>query len=61
VSINGTRDTPTSSPCRGKCTTCYGGDFCKGCGRTVAQIRDWNTYTDQQKIAVKAESAARVA
>lgn len=40
------------TPCVGRCSTSYGGDFCRGCGRSVEQIRDWNTYTDDQKLEI---------
>lgn len=45
------------NPCRGgrgelSCTTNFGGDYCKACGRTVEEIRDWNSYTETQKLNV---------
>jgi predicted Fe-S protein YdhL (DUF1289 family) len=48
------RDTPTGSPCRGVCSATSQGDaICRGCGRTAEEVRDWNTYSDEQKIAIK--------
>jgi predicted Fe-S protein YdhL (DUF1289 family) len=48
------RDTPTGSPCRGVCTaTALGDPVCKGCGRTQEEVDNWNTYSDEQKIAIK--------
>ena len=36
-------------PCIGRCTTTTGDHICKGCGRTVEEIRDWNTYPPEKK------------
>lgn len=44
---------PDSSPCRGICSHNVGGDVCTGCGRTVAEVRDWNQYSSEKKIEVK--------
>ena len=47
------RDTPAGSPCVGRCTaTSLGDAICRGCGRTAEEVRDWNTYSDKQKIAI---------
>ena len=47
--------TRPDTPCRGICSHCVGDDICRGCGRTVAEVRDWNTYThDQRKAAMQA-------
>lgn len=52
------RKSPTASPCRGVCTATSQGDaVCRGCGRTQEEVRDWNTYSDAQKIAIKARLA----
>lgn len=40
---------PRTHPCIGRCTTTTGDHICKGCGRTVEEIRDWNTYTAEHK------------
>jgi|TARA_A100001015_G_scaffold319334_1_gene441891 predicted Fe-S protein YdhL (DUF1289 family) len=38
------------SPCIGTCSVTQWGDTtCKGCGRTDQEIREWNTYSDNQK------------
>ena len=47
----------TKSPCRrepGKlsCTTGLGDEVCKLCCRTFEEVRDWNTYSDAQKIEI---------
>ena len=39
-------------PCRGRCSHNVGGDICRGCGRTVEEVRDWNSYSPEQKKAV---------
>lgn len=52
MKVNGERDI-TDSPCVGICsTTNVGDDVCIGCGRTAMEVIEWNTYTDQQKIAI---------
>jgi predicted Fe-S protein YdhL (DUF1289 family) len=51
---------PDSSPCRGICSHNVGGDVCTGCGRTVAEVRDWNLYSSEQKIEVKQECLRRL-
>lgn len=47
------------TPCIGRCTTSTGDAVCKGCGRDLEQIRDWNTYTDDKKRAVMAQLLER--
>ncbi len=43
----------TGTPCVGVCsTTSFGDEICRGCGRTFDEVRLWNTFTDEQKIAV---------
>lgn len=53
------RNKPDSSPCVGQCTLTTGDKVCKGCGRTEAEFRDWNTFTTEQKIFVKQLAAKR--
>jgi predicted Fe-S protein YdhL (DUF1289 family) len=40
-----------NSPCTGRCTTSMApfDERCKGCGRDVDEIRDWETYSDYDK------------
>lgn len=52
---------PDSSPCIGRCSHNVGDDICKGCGRTIPEVRDWNQYSPEEKIAVKAEAKKRIA
>lgn len=40
------------SPCVGRCSTTYGDDICKGCGRTYLEVIHWITYDEAQKAAV---------
>lgn len=43
----------TDSPCVGICSaTALGDEVCIGCGRTFQEVIDWNTYSDEQKIAI---------
>lgn len=52
MKINGEKDF-TDSPCVGICSsTSFGDEVCIGCGRTAQEVIEWNTYTDQQKIAI---------
>lgn len=52
MDINGNRDL-TDSPCVGICSaTALGDAICIGCQRTFDEVRLWNTFTDEQKIAV---------
>lgn len=37
------------SPCIGVCSITLGDDICRGCGRTLEQIRDWGAYTNDQR------------
>lgn len=48
-----------STPCVGRCSHCVGDEICRGCGRTVGEVRDWNSYSAEQKAAVMAALAAR--
>ena len=40
-----------NSPCTGRCTTSMApfDERCKGCGRDVDEIRDWESYSDYDK------------
>jgi predicted Fe-S protein YdhL (DUF1289 family) len=52
MKISGERD-QTDSPCVGICsTTNLGDDVCLGCGRTAVEVIEWNTLTDEQRIAI---------
>jgi predicted Fe-S protein YdhL (DUF1289 family) len=53
------RDTPTGSPCVGRCSHNIGDIVCRGCGRTIEEVRDWNTFTDCEKIEVKRKAKRR--
>ena len=48
------------NPCVGVCSTTTGDAVCRGCGRTVDEIRDWNSYTRPGKLLVKSRLAARL-
>lgn len=48
----GVLDKPLT-PCQGICTATVFGDLvCRGCGRTLAEVNDWNKYTDELKIKI---------
>ena len=41
------------SPCVGICSaTALGDEICIGCRRTFDEVRLWNTFSDEQKIAI---------
>ena len=52
------------SPCVKVCKIKKGIDYislgsqliCVGCGRTLEQIRDWTTYTDEQRDSIMGET-----
>ena len=54
MSVTGRSTDAAANPCRGVCSTATGDYVCRGCGRTVDEIRDWNTLTRDQKIEINA-------
>jgi predicted Fe-S protein YdhL (DUF1289 family) len=48
-----------TTPCVGKCSHNVGDDICKGCNRTIAEVRDWNTFSVAEKIARMEELKTR--
>jgi predicted Fe-S protein YdhL (DUF1289 family) len=53
--LSGGVDNPANkpdSPCIGMCSTSYGDDICRGCGRTFIEVIDWIIYEDEQKKSV---------
>jgi len=46
------------SPCKDICTTDPESGLCVGCGRSIEEIANWNSYTDIKKkeILVNIES-----
>ena len=52
MNINGEKDL-TDSPCVGICSaTALGDAICFGCQRTFDEVRLWNTFSDEQKVAI---------
>ena len=51
----------SNSPCIGKCSTSMApfDEICKGCGRSVEEIRDWETYTDLDKKLINLKNVMR--
>lgn len=41
----------TDTPCVGVCSTLYD-DFCRGCGRSAAEVANWVFYDEDQKREV---------
>jgi predicted Fe-S protein YdhL (DUF1289 family) len=42
----------TRSPCLGLCQFDYDLDICRGCGRMVEEVINWQTFADKQKIEI---------
>ncbi|MES2534312.1 MAG: DUF1289 domain-containing protein [Pseudomonadota bacterium] len=40
------------SPCIGYCSTTFGDDFCKGCGRHFMEVINWNAMDSAQKAVI---------
>jgi len=59
VNINGDRS-PWDKPCVGICSTAVAGTICRGCGRTVEEIRDWPTYARDECVVVNRKAAERL-
>ena len=51
----------SNSPCVGKCSTSMApfDEICKGCGRSVEEIRDWETYTELDKKLINLKNVMR--
>ena len=43
------------TPCVQLCTVDKDTNKCKGCGRTLDQIRNWSRYTDEERMEVMKE------
>src|SRR5690554_3098075 len=41
------------TPCVGVCTTALGDDVCRGCKRYSHEVIDWNSYNNEQKLAIE--------
>lgn len=46
-----TKPANQDSPCVAVCSTTYT-PICMGCGRTVDEVAQWATYTEEQKAKV---------
>ena len=44
--------TLSDSPCIGICSTTYGDNICCGCNRHYLEVINWNTYSDEVKLAI---------
>lgn len=40
------------TPCVQLCTVDKDSNKCKGCGRTLDEIRKWSTFSDEERIQV---------
>ncbi len=48
-----------TSPCLRVCLVDARTEFCRGCGRTLAEIANWAGFTDEQREAVLADLPKR--
>lgn len=46
-------------PCVGRCSHSVSDGPCRGCGRSIEEVRDWNTYTPEAKAALMVELVDR--
>lgn len=51
----------TASPCTKICQLRAEADFCAGCGRSLGEIGEWSSASDQRKRAILACLPARLA
>lgn len=52
--------TAIESPCNRICTIDMKSGFCRGCGRTGAEIGAWTSLSPEERRAVMAELPARL-
>ena len=51
---------PISSPCTKVCTIDPRSGLCHGCGRTLAEIAQWASLPESERLAIMAELPARL-
>jgi len=51
---------PLYSPCVGVCTFDDAQTYCIGCGRTTDDIRNWSSYTAEQRQRAAFKAAQRI-
>ncbi len=51
---------PVDSPCVDTCKIVQRTGFCRGCGRTAAEIRTWQRATEAEKTAILARLPERL-
>jgi len=57
----GEREKPIVSPCHGQCDVNKGVDLCRGCFRTIGEIREWRTASNDVKRAILEQVGIRKA
>lgn len=40
------------TPCRGVCSHCVGDEICRGCGRTIEEVREWGAYAPEKRKSI---------
>jgi predicted Fe-S protein YdhL (DUF1289 family) len=54
------RAMPISSPCTKVCTIDPRSGLCHGCGRTLAEIAQWGSLSESERLAIMAELPQRL-
>ncbi len=47
------RPRATQSPCNGVCSMDAVANLCEGCGRTLSEIADWGSMSDEARAQVR--------
>jgi predicted Fe-S protein YdhL (DUF1289 family) len=50
----------TLSPCEKICTLEPGSSLCSGCGRSLAEIENWATYSNAERARIMQELPGRL-
>lgn len=48
------------TPCIGICSVSQGDDICRGCGRTLIEIRNWGRFDDADRDMIMAQLPYRL-
>jgi len=52
VLLTGVRSLTSKSPCQKICKLDPVTDYCTVCGRTMEQIQDWSSYSDEMRSEI---------
>lgn len=59
MNISGAKE-PWDTPCIGVCSTTTGDSVCRGCGRTIDEIKCWVALSETERVMVNTEAKRRV-